>query len=142
MTPTPTETITDGKITARMVYEKPPFYERAVAEFGVNWNDGIIFTYGDVIHTKYPLAPDVKIHEMTHVVQQKEIGKDLWWGKYFDDPAFRREQELEAYRNQVKFLRDNYNRKQRRNAELEIYWAMENVYGDAFNGDDVRELLR
>lgn len=65
---------------------------------------GTVFTYGDTIY-----APNLKslpdhllTHENIHVIQQ---GKDPkgWWKKYLNDPKWRAEQELEAYKAQYKY---------------------------------------
>lgn len=88
-----------------VVYEKPPahIYDRAVEQFGVDWEDGVIFTYGDKIYTKNELPDHLFQHEMTHVRQQEKMGKDEWWSRYFADEQFRLEQEVEAYHNQFAF---------------------------------------
>lgn len=41
---------------------------------------------------------------MTHVKQQKVMGPEAWWDKYFVDNKFRLDQEVEAYKNQLKFI--------------------------------------
>lgn len=98
-------------IDARQVYNKPPahIYDRAVKQFGVDFNDGVLFTYNGNVHSKGFIPEHLWEHEMTHVRQQKEMGADAWWDKYFVDAQFRMEQEVEAYHNQYKFFRDTTN---------------------------------
>ena len=107
----------------------PPVYSRCKAQFGVDWDRGIIMTYGDTVHTKFPLSPDLVVHEATHVKQQIEMGKELWWDRYFTDVEFRLSQEVEAYRNQLKFIDANYNRNGRRVMRAKIIKDMSTIYG-------------
>lgn len=93
----------------RIVYEQPParIYEACVEQFGVSFDDGVVWTYGDAIHTKYLLRPDVGAHEKVHIKQQKAMGVIEWWDKYLGDPQFRFDQELEAYQEQWRFIKKN-----------------------------------
>ena len=93
----------------RIVNELPPkrIYDACVKQFGVSFDDGIVWTYGDAIHTKYPLRPDVCAHEKVHIKQQLAMGVVKWWDQYLEDPQFRYEQELEAYQAQWKFIKKN-----------------------------------
>jgi hypothetical protein len=84
--------------------EIPPIYYRCREKFGVDWDTGVIFTYGDTIYCKKDLDAEMKVHEATHVKQQQDMGAEVWWDMYINDPAFRLTQEVEAYRNQYKFL--------------------------------------
>lgn len=84
--------------------KKPPIYERCVEQFGADWDKGGIFTYGDEIYCKFEIPADYLIHEMVHVKQQIEMGKDLWWDRYFTDDEFRFQQEVMAYSEQYKWV--------------------------------------
>lgn len=89
--------------------EKPPIYDRLVEAFGIDWNDGIVITYGDTLHTREGnnIPQDLVIHEKTHTRQQEKLGLDGWWEWYICYPKFRMEQEAEAYRNQWQFIKHN-----------------------------------
>jgi hypothetical protein len=88
--------------------EIPPVYDRLRARFGVDWDSGLIITYGDSVYSKRPVAPDFVVHESVHVRQQRDIGgPDIWYDRYIKDDKFRLSQELEAYRAQIKWIRDN-----------------------------------
>lgn len=94
----------------RIVYELPParVYKACVKQFGVSFDDGVVWTYGDTIHTKYPINDGSLIeHECTHIKQQKKIGVIEWWDKYLEDEEFRFTQELEAYQAQWKWIKKN-----------------------------------
>jgi hypothetical protein len=94
---------------------KPPIYNKCVEVFGVNWDDGVIFTYGDTIYCKNEI-PDYKIaHESTHIKQQGN-NPDEWWARYFVDTEFRLQQEIEAYLAENKIL----NKIKDRNARFRI----------------------
>lgn len=123
--------------------EKPPIYEKCRKLFGIDWDKGIIFTYGDTIHCKYPLdhRPDLIAHEKTHIEQQKEKGPDAWWDRYFLDPRFRLSQEVEAYRNQLKYARGFYDRDSRRKIQKEIYKHMSTTYGNMCTEEDAKMLV-
>lgn len=122
-------------------HEKPPIYERCVKEFGVDWDKGVIFTYGNTVYSKHELPEDLKAHEATHVKQQTEMGKDVWWDRYFADPKFRLEQEVEAYRNQMKYADENYNRITRRVIYKHVIKSMITMYGGMCTEDEAVKLM-
>lgn len=66
-----------------------------------------VFTYGDTIYNPYKHHIDAALmaHEETHERQQRDGGPDLWWQRYLDDPQFRAEQEIAAYRAQFRKLK-------------------------------------
>ena len=83
--------------------KKPPIYDRCVEMFGVNWDDGVIFTYGDTIYCKNDIPEHKILHESVHIKQQGDES-DKWWDKYFEDVNFRLQQEIEAYLAENKIL--------------------------------------
>lgn len=87
----------------------PPegIYKECQQRWGVDFDEGVVFTYGDTIHAKHPLTEDLLAHELTHVRQQTGMGKDLWWREFFEDDSFRFRQELEAYRAQYEWVKKN-----------------------------------
>lgn len=87
----------------KVIYSKeiPDIYYVCNKQFGVEWDNEVIFTYGDTVYCKVDLSDDMKAHEETHVRQQAIMGAKAWWDRYLVDPAFRLEQELEAYKNQL-----------------------------------------
>lgn len=91
----------------KISHEKPPIYDRLVDVFGIDWNDGIVITYGDTLHTREGnnIPKDLVIHEKTHTRQQAAIGLEEWWNNYVASRDFRIQQEVEAYRNQWQFLK-------------------------------------
>jgi len=91
----------------KIVNEYPPNYKDICKAFDIKDREGIIFTYGDTVY--YPqggeLAQHLKVHEATHVQQQKAMGAKEWWDKYLVDPEFRLQQELQAYRAQYGIIK-------------------------------------
>jgi hypothetical protein len=87
--------------------EKPPNWEKLITIFPVDWDMGVIVTYGSHIYCKYELREDKLVHERTHIKQQKEYGVEKWWERYYIDREFRLAQELEAYKNEAEWVREN-----------------------------------
>lgn len=94
----------------KIVYAKPPNYERVANAFNLEDHPGVIFTYGNKIYV--PAGDKLKIdkplmrHEETHARQQRDIGIEEWWDKFITEPEFRLSQELEAYREQYRNMAD------------------------------------
>lgn len=85
----------------KIIYDWPPNIEIIKKHFPANENT--VFTYGNKLYVpgKSAVPRHLEKHEETHMHQQGE-NPDAWWGRYFVDPKFRTEQELEAYRRQYK----------------------------------------
>lgn len=94
----------EPEVEMKLSKEKPPIYETLVEKFGIRWEDGVVITYGDTAYCFRDLSDDLIVHERVHVVQQLAMGVELWWELYLEDPEFRIEQEVEAYRKQYQFL--------------------------------------
>ncbi len=93
----------------KIIIAKPPIWDEAnklfrLKELGL----GVIFTYGDTIYNPFniPVTRDLVAHEEKHAEQQQhdETCAGLWWKRYVEDPAFRIEQEAQAYRAQFKCI--------------------------------------
>ena len=85
--------------------EKPPIFDRLQKAFGVEWGGTLVIAYGDTIHHLKPLSEDVLIHESVHLARQKHDPVQ-WWESYIRDKEFRFKEELLAYHEQYKFLKD------------------------------------
>lgn len=89
--------------------EFPPNYERIKEAFDVE-GKGVLFAYGDVIYDpdNIGVVDHLEVHEGVHQRQQKAIGgPEIWWDKYIQDKAFRLSQEIEAYGEQYKFIKQH-----------------------------------
>lgn len=93
-------------------HEYPPdkIYKKAKKQFGdsiINFEKGTTFTIGSTIHCVVRPPKDLLAHELTHVRQQTAMGWKKWWRRYFKDVEFRYSQEIEAYRNQYNWIKNN-----------------------------------
>lgn len=124
--------------------EKPPVYDECVKRFGVNWKRGVIFTYGNTIHCRYTISEQKIAHELTHVTQQKIIGTETWWQRYFNDVDFRLSQELEAYENEVRWVRSNIinRRLQQQTLEEIVFDLSGSMYGNIITREEAKKLLK
>lgn len=114
--------------------EKPKIYDLLHDKFGVEWEDGIAITYGNVVYSKNDLRPDLKVHEQVHIDQQTFPGMspELWWKRYIDDSEFRLKQEVEAYREQVKFFQRNVGLMSRNNRRHWISQLAKDLSGSMY----------
>jgi len=120
--------------TVKISKKKPPQWilDAVKEKWGVEWNDGIIFTYGDQISNSIGrMSADLLVHEMNHTKQQLAIdffdGPDKWWKRYLEDKKFRYEQELECYRLQHKWLKEVNKNKQET-------WMFTQHYANSLSG--------
>ena len=119
----------------------PPIYEKCHEAFGVNWDDGIVITYGDTVYSKYDLSPDLIVHEGVHVEQQKVMGPEKWWEMYLEHKEFRLLEEVDAYSAQIKFIKSNV--KDRNEAFRychKIWQDMARMYGSMCSYSEAKKL--
>jgi len=92
-------------------FSKFPYYSEFKKRFPFK-DDEVIFAYKDTIFCKNlkRLTPDTIIHEQTHLKQQEKFGLDNWFTRYFEDPQFRLDMEVEAYQNQLNSILSYNNR--------------------------------
>lgn len=127
----------------RIEHTPPPNYDEIKRRLNVNFDDGLVFTYGDTIYTKRTdLLPDVIIHEQVHIKQQA-LSPSVWWNMYLNDWTFRYTQELEAYREQAKFIKKyilDRNARYKCISEVAQDFASP-IYGPIISYDDAIKLL-
>lgn len=116
-----------------------PLIEQYKRVFDITENT--IFAYDGVIYSDYTLTPDLLIHEQTHLNRQDKIGVDLWVSQYLSDPQFRLEEELIAYRTQLKSIKD---RGLRNAVRLDCAAALSSdLYGGIITREEaIKELLK
>lgn len=130
----------------KLVHEKPPNWEEVKRNFpAVDWDKGVIVTYGNKCYCKYPLEQDFLIHEDTHRLQQERMGVKAWWIMYFNSPDFRLAQEFEAYQRQLQAIKNGevpMNRHYRRERILHCAKALSSeMYGGIISFKEAKELL-
>lgn len=71
-------------------------------------NSQTLFAWGDTLYNPngQEIPPDIMVHEEVHQRQQGDTPQ-LWWMRYLYDPAFRLEQEVEAYGAQYAWVREH-----------------------------------
>lgn len=82
----------------------PPNHAEIEERFGP-LSDRVIYTYGDTIYVpgNTDLAEHLIVHEEVHEKQQGDAVVS-WWERYLSDDEFRLQQEIEAYREQYKYI--------------------------------------
>ena len=122
--------------------EKPPNWVtlvKAMPIVSTLWDQNLIITYGDTYHSRIETTPDLIAHESVHVEQQRLVGgPENWWSKWLSDTNFRLMQELEAYRAQLAFLRNDLMSvpRQERKYKMGKYykWVAETLSGEIYGG--------
>lgn len=116
-----------------------PHFKQACALFDIH--DGVCFTYGDTYYTNHsPIPADFLVHERVHTRQQAEIGADEWWRRFFEDPSFRLEQELEAYQKQLNSINNKAVRFDRRRQLIDDLSSP--MYGSIITKRELELLLK
>lgn len=128
----------------KVVYTYPPNYDAIKAAF--NPPSTVCFTYGDTLYApngQGEPSEDLVAHELTHVRQQ---GNDPagWWERYINEPQFRLEQEVEAYRNQYqKYVEINKDRNARVRFLIKIANDLASpIYGGIISPSEAMEKIR
>lgn len=127
----------------KIINQFPPNINQIVAKFDLTGFNPV-FAYGDTLYNPsgLPISQDLMIHEETHERQQEAYGRDQWWAMYLENGKFRLTQEVEAYREQYKFIKTVLNRKGRIGA-LNVF--AENLssalYGNIINKKEAKELI-
>ena len=115
-----------------------PLLKRYKKKFDVT--DRTIFAYDGVIYCNYDLPRDLLIHEMTHLIQQEEMGVDTWVENYLDDIEFRLQMEIEAYRQQIISFRD---RNDKAKCRIESAYTLSSpLYGSIISFEEALKKLK
>ena len=88
----------------KIIKAQPPFLLQIVSAV-MKPEPTTIFPYGNIIYNPsgLPIPQDIMIHEAVHIAQQGE-NPAYWWQRYIFDKNFRLSQEIEANREQYKFI--------------------------------------
>ena len=128
----------------KIIKEFPPFIENIIAA-GLKPERTTIFPFGNVIYNPSgkDIPDDIMIHEAVHIKQQGENPAD-WWERYLKDKGFRLSQELEANREQYKFICKIFkDRNARTRALIKIAANMAGeVYGKMINITEAMNLIK
>lgn len=103
-----------------------------------------VYTYGENLYAplgEKSVSADLLVHETTHSLQQG-FEPEEWWKKYYDDPKFRLEQELEAYWAQYQYIKGRFGRPERRRALKKICRDISSqVYGNMITFEEAMRLI-
>lgn len=89
--------------------KKPKEYDVLKKHFPELDFDKHVITINGVIHSKYPMPPNVLVHEMIHVMQQRQVpSEDDFLEHFINDPKFRLGCEVEAYNAEYAFLKHGF----------------------------------
>lgn len=99
-----------------------------------------IFALYPYIYTNNPLTPDILVHELVHFKQQEKVGVVEWVYDFLENPKLRLEYELEAYREQLKSIKD---RNHRNRVRVESARNLSSsLYGNIISYSDAFDLLK
>lgn len=91
----------------KIVHKYPPHWEQYKETFNLKGKRPL-FPYGDTIYAPFTKREEIQQHIIVHEeVHQKQQGKDpdKWVEQYLQDPHFRLEQEITAYKAQYTFAK-------------------------------------
>ena len=118
----------------KILNEQPPILDK-ILKAGLKPRKTTVFAYGDILYNPsgVEIPPDILVHEEVHIRQQKD-NKDFL-DKYLNDKEYRLRVEVEAFREQYKFvcemLKDrNYRAKCLHSLAQELSGS---VYGEIIN---------
>lgn len=129
-------------MSREVVQAFPPNYPELRARF--NPRPGTVFAYGDKIYSPHAseLPEHLLVHERVHFGQQRAAGgPEAWWRRYIDEPQFRLDQEVDAYRAQYAFV-SGLSRPQRRELLAHICKSLASgMYGSLVTKEQARRLV-
>jgi hypothetical protein len=126
----------------KILTTKPPNWQRIADTFPVDWNS-IIIAYYPNIHCGVEVSNQKQAHEEIHLSRQRDLGVDLWWEYYLTNPSFRLNEEVEAYKVEVEWVKENIaTRNQRRFLLDKIYSDLSgSVYGFICSYEEAKRML-
>lgn len=132
------------EVRTKSSQEIPEIYFDLKSKFGVDWDKGIVIAYGDTIYSKDPIPDHLFVHEKTHITQQRKLGAREWYRRYITEDSFRLQQEIEAYQNQVRFIKINIRDREKKN-KMVIKLAHDlsgKIYGNILSFDDALKIIQ
>jgi hypothetical protein len=91
--------------------KQPPFWFIIREAFPSASLEKQVFAFYPNIYSSVTLSDDILVHEYAHLKQQKSfLGACYWWIWYILDPQYRVQMEIEAYKEQYKYVKERYDR--------------------------------
>lgn len=129
----------------KILHEKPPCYDRLKQCFewiDDAWDNGLYITYGSTLYTVHThIEGHIMAHEEVHARQQEKMDKDEFVERYISDKKFRIEIEIEAYRAQVKWIKEHLSSSDRKSLYRHIVYSLVTFYGLEMTSEQTRKLL-
>ena len=127
------------------IVNTPPegIYKRAQEKWGVDF-DKVVFTVGDTLHTKHPPNKDLIAHEEMHSKQKAAYSLQEWLDRNFEDDKFRYDQELQAYRAQDRWIKENIKDRNKQAPFLSFYAKSlsGSIYGNLVSEKEAHRLIK
>jgi len=92
----------------KIVNDYPPNIQTIRKFFDIK-GQGVVFCWGSTLYVPNggKIEKHLLAHEETHERQMKGWDPEEWWKNYLTDKKFRLAREVEAYRNQYKYIKVN-----------------------------------
>ncbi len=113
-----------------------------------------IFAYDGTIYNPsgFALNPWNIVHEEVHFKQQAEMfvglmnegktGVEVWWEQYIADPKFRAEQELPAYREEYRYIKQHKGIEEARRMAVRFSMNVSGpMYGECVEYEDALQYI-
>lgn len=111
----------------------PPNWAELSASFGVKWEGSLVVTYACEIYCPSgEVAPDVLVHEMVHVEQQRGMDMEIMLQRYMNDVEYLKSVEIPAFKAQAAFIDATLPEAQAWCRKYKIAKTMVNMYKGAF----------
>lgn len=110
-----------------------------------NPDQNTIYCYGDTIFNPsgQEIPADILLHEAVHIDQQKKFRHpDFWWQKYLLSPEFRKQEELEAYQKQIKWVKEKVGSKAAEECLEECAENLSKLYNLGINKYQAKTFIR
>lgn len=115
-----------------------PLIETYRKQFAIT--DKTIFAYNGKIYTDYDLPHHLIVHEKVHLEQQDEIGLEQWVYNYLYRPEKRLGYEIEAYKRQLRSIKDrNWRAKTRMESARNL---SSSLYGGIISYEEALQKLK
>jgi len=120
---------------------KFPFLRKFKNKFKIT--DGTIFVYKNIIYSNNELPYDLVMHEICHIKQQQHIGARKWIKLYLENDEFRFDQEVEAYKIQLKEVRKMNDKEEYAHILIECAQNLSSdFYGNLISYSEAIKILR
>jgi hypothetical protein len=120
----------------------PPNWDKLSASFGVKWEGSLVVTYAGQIHCPSgKVAPDVLVHELVHVEQQRGQDMELLLHRYMNDVNYLREVETAAFKAQAAFIDAAFPEPEAWCKKYRIAKRMAEMYKTAFTFDTASAIM-